>query len=516
MAAPVAAAGPLQVPATTGSEIGVATKPNVLFITVDQWPGSLLGCAGHDTVETPTIDQLARVGTRYTNCYSQTPICIPARRSIMTGMSSRGHGDRDFQPNLPMPEDAPTLADAFGTAGYQRFAIGKLHVYPPRDRIGFEDAILAEEGRGHLGGPDDYEMFLADRGHPGAQFMHGMSNNEYSWRTWHLPECMHVTNWTTSTAARTIKRRDPTRPSFWHVSYTHPHPPIVPLTSYLERYTRRPIEPPVTADWSADPSNLPYALRAVRSYYAALPEQQMADMRRAFYALCTHIDHQLRLLIGTLREEGLLDDTIIVFTSDHGDMLGDHGFYGKRLMYENSARVPLIVVDRAGSRRCGPMGSTDSRLATLHDLMPTVLDMADVAVPETCEGMSLAQHERRDHLYGESHLGARASRMVRDERFKLIWYPAGNRVQLFDLEGDPDERTDLSQSEAFAPVRQRLETVLRKNLYGEDLELVDGDALIGMPEPELPAVDNRGLSGQRGVHFPEVPATDPGVKVGAW
>ncbi|MDF0601108.1 sulfatase-like hydrolase/transferase [Psychromarinibacter sp. C21-152] len=493
-----------------------SAKPNVLFVTVDQWPGDLLGCAGHGTIETPTIDQLARVGTRYTNCYAQTPICIPARRSIMTGMSSRGHGDRDFQPDLPMPADAPTLAGTFGAAGYQTFATGKLHVYPPRDRIGFDDAQLAEEGRGHLGGPDDYEMFLADCGYPGEQFMHGMSNNEYSWRTWHLPERTHVTNWTASTAARTIKRRDPTRPSFWHVSFTHPHPPLVPLDSYLERYTRREMPPPVGGDWSARAEDLPFVVRATRNYYATLTPEQLADMRRAFYALCTHIDHQLRLIIGTLREEGILDDTIIVFASDHGDMLGDHGLYGKRLLYDNSARVPLIVVDRAGRQRCGPMGGTDDRLATLHDLMPTMLDMAGIEGPATCEGLSLAGGDRRAHLYGESHLGARASRMVRDERFKLIWYPAGNRMQLFDLERDPAEQEDLSGNDSFAERRRHLEAVLIDQLYGEDLDLIVGDRLVGLPEPEMPRIDNRGLSGQRGVHFPEVPMADPGTKVGAW
>lgn len=491
-------------------------QPNILFVTVDQWPGHLLGYAGNDTIETPTIDRLAELGTCFPNTYAQTPICIPSRRSLMTGMTSRGHGDRDFQPDLKMPEGAPTLAGCFGRAGYQTTAIGKLHVYPPRDRIGFDDAILAEEGRGHLGGPDDYEMYLADCGHAGEQFMHGMSNNEYSWRTWHLPEETHVTNWTTRTAARAIKRRDPTRPSFWHVSYTHPHPPIVPLASYFDRYARRAMTAPASGDWSENDDTLPFVLKAVRRYYASLPPEQLADMRRAFYALCTHIDHQLRLLIGTLREEKLLDDTIIVFTSDHGDMLGDHGFYGKRLMYEASARVPLIILDRTGEHRVGPPGGTDNRLVALHDLMPTMLDLAGIAIPESCEGESLAVAPKRSHIYGESHLGARASRMVRDERYKLIWYPAGNRIQLFDLRDDPNECCDLSTAPDSKAVVSRLTTLLVSELYGEDRDYVRDGALVGFPEPALEAVDNRGLSGQRGVHYPPVPPANPAEKVGAF
>ena len=173
-------------------------------MTVDQWAGSLLGIAGHPVVETPTLDQLARAGTRYTRAYAECPICIPARRSMMTGTSSCRHGDRDGQ-----PESAQCRAICrrwricFRDGGYQVSAIGKLHVYPSRDRIDFDDALIAEEVDAAISRQvDDYELFLADQGYPGQQFMHGMSNNEYSWRFWHLGEHLHVTNWITFAAAR--------------------------------------------------------------------------------------------------------------------------------------------------------------------------------------------------------------------------------------------------------------------------------------------------------------------------
>ncbi|WP_199194710.1 sulfatase-like hydrolase/transferase [Phyllobacterium phragmitis] len=490
-------------------------RPHVLFVTVDQWPANLLGCAGHPVIETPTLDQLARSGTRFERCYAETPICIPSRRSIMTGQTARGHGDRDFQPGLQMPHGIPTLADSFSRGGYQTFATGKLHVYPPRNRIGFNDAMLAEEGRGHLGGPDDYEMFLADSGHPGAQFLHGMSNNEYGWTTWHLPDHMHVTNWTTMTAARQIKRRDPTRPALWHVSYTHPHPPLVPLANYFNRYARREMPAPVVGDWSKDEEQMPYLLKASRNYYARLPQWQIDDTRRAFYALCTHIDHQLRLLIGTLREEGILDDSVIVFTSDHGDMLGDHGLFGKRLMYDASARVPLIIVDAKKQARI-PANKTNDRLVGLHDLMPTMLDLAGLPIPESVEGLSVLDSNERDHIYGESHLHTRASRMIRDHQHKLIWYPAGNRFQLFDLKNDPLETRDLAGDPSRASVVNRLKDLLYEHLYGEDMALTDGKTFVGLEAPDVTIPDNRGLSGQRGFHYPEVPAIDPNKPVGSW
>lgn len=488
-------------------------RPNVLFITVDQWPGSLMGCAGHPVIETPTLDHLASVGTRFSRAYSESPICIPARRTMMTGTSPRRHGDRTFQPSLPMPADLPTLAETFRRNGYQTQAIGKLHVFPQRDRIGFEEALLAEEGRGALGGPDDYEIFLADRGHAGQQFLHGMSNNEYSWRTWHLPEDTHVTNWTTLMAARSIKRRDPTRPALWHVSYTPPHPPLVPLASYLERYRARDMDEPVMGAWAEDTENLPYPLKLARDYWRQLPPAELADMRRAFYALCTHIDHQIRVIIGTLREEQILDDTIILFTSDHGDMLGDHGFYAKRLMQENSVNVPMILVGTAGDERV-QVGDTDDRLVGLQDIMPTLLTLCGLAVPETCEGTSIVGPNKREHLYAETLAGAKAMRMLHDGRHKLIWYPAESRFQLFDLEHDPREMTDLSEDERYREVMDGLKRRLRDELYGEDLLAVDGERFVGVPVPGEAVAPNRGLSGQRGLHYPAPLLQDPSIVVG--
>ncbi|HCR16942.1 MAG TPA: hypothetical protein DIU35_05620 [Candidatus Latescibacteria bacterium] len=148
-------------------------QPNVLLITTDHWFGSLLGEAGHPHVQTPTLDQIARNGTRFTRAYSECPVCIPARRTLMTGVSPRTHDDRVFKETLRMP-DVPTVAQTFRNAGYQACAVGKLHVYPQRDRIGFDDVILGEEGRMQFGAVDDYELFLGDQGFAGQQFTHGM------------------------------------------------------------------------------------------------------------------------------------------------------------------------------------------------------------------------------------------------------------------------------------------------------------------------------------------------------
>jgi arylsulfatase A-like enzyme len=485
-------------------------KPNVLLICVDHWPGNLLGSAGHPAVMTPTLDQLAANGARFTNAYSATPTCIPARRSLMTGMVARAHGDRVFSEKLPMPA-TPTLAETFSNAGYQTYAVGKLHVYPQRDRIGFDEVLLNEEGR-HLEGltADDYELFLADQGHPGGEYAHGMATTDYLVRPWHLPEHLHPTNWSAREMCRTIKRRDPTRPAFWYLSFNAPHPPLVPLQGYLDLYRDVDIPEPHVGDWTQSFDELPYALKDRHNrWYATLKHtdghtglrrHELKLARQAFYALCTHVDHQIRLVIGMLRAEGLLDNTIIAFTSDHGDMLGDHGQYAKALLYESSAKVPLIMMPTADYEQLGHH-QVDERLVELCDIMPTLLDMAGIPVPDSVDGMSLLSENRREYLYAEHYENDHATRMVRDERFKLIYYLVGNHFQLFDLQNDPHELHNLADDPDFSKVLEALETKLITQLYGVDLTWINNGRLGGLPDKKFVPAPNRGLTAQRGWRF---------------
>lgn len=475
------------------------------MISVDHWPAALLSIAGHPVIQTPTVDALARNGVRFTNVYAECPICIPARRTLMTGMTPRGHGDRVYQDTLTMPA-VVTLADAFRMGGYQTLAVGKTHTYPQRARIGFDDVILDEEGRTQYGVTDDYEMFLADAGFAGRQFEHGINNNEYFSRPWHLPEYTHVTNWATRQMTRAIKRRDPTRPGFWFMSYRHPHPPLVPLACYLDLYAGIEIDEPNIGTWCAD-EDLPYAIATTRTARQGYNAVQTRQARRAFYALCTHVDHQIRLLVGTLREEGLLDNTVICFTGDHGDMLGDHGLWAKEVFYERSANIPLILVGLPGDERLVP-GRTDDRLAGWRDVMPTLLGLCGLPVPQTVEGVSLVTGARRSWIYCEAKAIPLATRMVHDGHHKLIYYPVGNRCQLFDTTKDPFELHDCADRPDFAAVRARLTEILIGELYGGDEAWARNGVLIGLPNRRpQPAVD-RNLSSQRGDHFPPPPITN--------
>jgi len=484
----------------------MSTQPNVLLITADHWPGSLLGVAGHPVIQTPTLDQLARCGTLFTRAYTECPVCIPARRTLLTGTAPRTHGDRTFEVEMPMPQ-VRTIAQAFRDAGYQAFAVGKLHVYPPRARAGFDEVILCEEGRPQLGPTDDYEIYLGEQGLAGQQFLHGMSNNDYVTRPWHLAEEHHVTNWTTRQMARAIQRRDPTRPGFWYLSYTHPHPPLVPPQVYLDMY--RDVHPgdPYHGDWPRTRDSMPCRMnnRLIDSEHYTL--DQIHTARRSFYALCTHIDHQIRIVIGSLREEGLLDDTVIMFLADHGDMLGNHGLWAKRLFYEDSARVPMILVGAKNASRV-PEGRADNRLVGLQDVMPTLLDLAGIDVPETVDGLSMVGNEQRGHLYGEYGESHEATRMIHDGRYKFVYFASGNRKQLFDLEVDPHELKDLIDSNSHAEIRQSLETKLISELYGTDTQWLDDGELVGLPALTDPSPPDRGLSLQRGSHWPVPPQSE--------
>jgi arylsulfatase len=491
----------------------MAERPHVLVVTTDHWPAALLGVAGHATIQTSTLDQLARNGVRYTNAYSECPVCIPARRTLMTGTTPRTHGDRIFKVQEPMP-DLPTLAQAFRDGGYQAYGVGKLHVFPQRNRIGFDDVVLTEEGRPILGAIDDYDIWLGEEGHAGESYGHGMSNNDYAHRPWHLPEHTHVTNWATREMCRMIRRRDPTRPGFWYLSYCHPHPPLVPLASYLDLY--RDVDPvlPVVGEWAAEMGSLPYALCAAQAKWGPFTPQQIRGIHRAFFALCTHIDHQLRLVIGTLREEQLLDNTVILFTSDHGDMLGNHGLWAKRLFYEQSANVPMILMGAAGDPRVGHH-RVDERLVGWQDVMPTLLDLAGLEIPTSVDGLSMVGAERRAYLYGECGEDAMATRMIRERRHKLIYYPVGDYTQLFDLETDPEERHNLAGLPDYAEIEERLTRLLIDELYGEDETWLHDGQLIGLPDQQYQPKPDRGLSGQRGIHWPPPPLDLSGKPVGA-
>ncbi|MCY4007598.1 MAG: sulfatase-like hydrolase/transferase [Rhodobacteraceae bacterium] len=483
-----------------------SNQPNVFLIVADHWAAEHLGFADNPAAMTPGLNELSACGIRFANAYSECPVCIPARRTLMTGMNPKSHGDRVFNDRLRIP-DVTTMAQAFRDAGYQADAVGKLHVHPQRDRIGFDSVILDDEGRPQWGMLDDYDIYLGDQGLPGRQFDHGMSNNQYNWRPWHLDEAHHPTSWAGRMMARTIKRRDPNKPAFWYLGFRHPHPPLVPPQAFLDLYRDVEIDAPYVGDWVKDPENLPFAISALLSRTNLYTDAQMMAAKRAFYALCTQIDYQIRYLVGTLRLEGILDDTIIMFTSDHGDMLGNHNMAAKRIFYESSTNIPMILTANKGNAKAGE-GVVDNRLATFADVMPTLLDLCDIDVPSTVDGISMVGSARHAYIYGECGEDDHSSRMIRDDRFKLIYYPVGNHSQLFDMVNDPREMTDLACDPTHADTLRRLQGRLVSEMYGSDLDWITDGKLTGKPNRPYTWAPHRSLNSQRGDGWPPSPKVD--------
>ena len=483
-------------------------KPNVLLICTDHWSGLLTRMAGHPVVMTPTLAQLARAGVTFTRAYSACPSCIPARKSLTTGMSARGHGDRVYTDGVEWPR-VKTLAGCFHDAGYQTSCVGKLHVWPQRDRLGFDEVLLEEQGRHsamHRGVPDgladDWELYLQDKGLAGQEYASGMCHNDFVARPWHLAEEHHPINWAAREMCRAIRRRDPRKPGFWYLSFSAPHPPLTPLQAYLDLYRDVEMDMPVVGEWARSFDALPLHMKE-RTYPSALrgaPRSEVELARRAFYATLTHIDHQIRVVLGYLREAELLNNTVVVFTSDHGHMIGDHNMWCMTPFYEMSSRIPLIVVPARGDSRLRP-GTTDDRFAEFGDIMPTLLDLAGVAIPSQVTQLSLAGERRRDYIYGEHGEGLRAQRMIRRGRYKMIYYPAGNMTQLFDIESDPRETVDLAADPAMRQELDAMRALLVENSYGNDEEWIRDGRIAGLEAPRFEGVETRGLLGQRGLRF---------------
>lgn len=465
-------------------------RPNVVLLCVDQWRGDCLGVEGHPVVHTPYLDELALDGVRFSRAYSATPVCVPARAALFTGLSPASHGRVGYQDGVPW--DYPlTLAGEFTRHGYQTQAIGKMHVYPERSQLGFQNVILhdgflhfARRGERDLGRVDDYIPWLRQRlGREADYFEHGVDCNSVVARPWDKPEDTHPTNFVAAQAVDFLRRRDPRKPFFLYVSFHRPHPPYDPPAWAFEQYLHAEMPAPPVGDWTE--IFAPWAQpRRPDALAGELPPAVLRRARAGYYGHMTHIDHQVHRLREALSEHGVAGQTWICFVSDHGEMMGDHHLFRKGLPYEGSARVPLLL---AGPRGAGLRpGSSSATLAELRDVMPTLLDCAGLPVPAEVEGQSLlpaargAAQQVRPHLHGEMAMLGQSIQWVVADREKYVWFSGTGREQLFDLERDPAELHDLAPvaeaGDRLAHWRRTLGEELRGREEGfvEDRQLVVG------------------------------------------
>ncbi|OGV72686.1 MAG: arylsulfatase [Lentisphaerae bacterium RIFOXYB12_FULL_65_16] len=463
-------------------------RPNILLIHVDQWRTDCLGCAGHSVVETPHLDALAGESVRFSRAYAAVPSCIASRASLLTGLTPRSHGRVGYRDGVPWNYPV-TLPGLLAGAGYHTQAVGKMHVDPARNLVGFHNVVL-HDGYLHFqrkrqrdfGLFDDYLHWLQREHGPLADYIDtGLGCNGYAVRPWIYEDMLHPTAWVTTQSIDFLRRRDPSKPFFLYASYHRPHPPLDPPRDYLHMYEGKDLPPLPRGDWADAFNQTSY--HGLDSPKPSSPAA-IARARRAYYAQLTFIDHQINRLTHALYEHDVLANTCILFCSDHGDMLYDHGFVAKSLPYEGSAGVPFLL--RLPTAWKVPRRRTLEMPVEMRDVLPTLCDVAGVAVPSSVEGQSLVPLCRgetvpwREYIHGEHPRGDLSNHWLTDGRMKYAWYSQTGREQLFDLANDPQELHDLAPDRAadVAAWRERLvrELTGREEGYVQDSRLVVGRA----------------------------------------
>ncbi|MGI5818699.1 MAG: arylsulfatase [Armatimonadota bacterium] len=465
-------------------------RPNFLLIFPDQWRGDCVGGAyDHPVVETPFLDQMANEGVTFTSAYSACASCIATRAVLATGRTPDEVGRIGYRDRVPWRYE-DTMYHRLRDSGYQTINVGKTHFYPQRLHLGFEENQLYECIRIDEGFDSDYHIWLGreSRGLVRDTAME-ITSNSWMARPWLHDESLHPNTWTAQTAIEMLQRRDPTRPFFLQVGFHRPHPPLDPPVEYFRQYEGREMPPVPVGEWA---SEFGEGVRRVDASTGTLPDHVLDRSRWAYYAQITHLDYQIGRLLECLRMIGELANTWVIFTSDHGELLGDHNHFRKVVALEGSAKVPFIV--RPPGSFDGPRGSRREEPISHFDVMPTVLKQAGLDVPDDVHGQTLEplmageDAPWREYLHGEhSGFADQGNQFVTDGREKFIWLTESGRELFFNLEEDPQELHDRSDDPAYAGRvalwRGRLARILAER--GDDA-LSDGERLI--PGTSLPPV----------------------------
>jgi len=439
---------------------------NVLILHADQHRWDCLGAYGNREIRTPNIDALAADGTAYRNSFCCYPVCTPSRYSLLTGLYVHQH--LGWTNHSTLPSGLPTFPRALKSAGYRTDAVGKMHFTPTYLDVGFERMRLAEQhGPGRW--DDDYHRDLRDLGlvdridqmdqvqefrdaaPPGYWESFGAVTSD-------LPEAHHSTTWIGDRAAEALGQWNDDRPSLLMAGFVKPHHPFDPPRAWADMY--EPDELTLLPGWTEAIGPQDRAMKQGFFRYDRLTE---AGARRAlamYYATISQIDHQVGRLIDLLKHKGLYDNTLIVYTSDHGDYMGFHHTLLKGgYMYDPLVKVPLIVKPAGGT---GP-GTVSDALVSNVDVAPTILSMAGCDVPAEMAGIDLtARPAGRDAVFAD----ADRHYMVRTKDRKLLLCPDLADSLLFDLGRDPLEMDNLlGRSEHQADGAALLDRLARWALF---------------------------------------------------
>jgi choline-sulfatase len=451
--------------AMTGSSFGVsaasseksADRPNLLILMSDQHNPHVLGCRGDSVVRTPHLDALAASGVSFENTYCQAPICVPARMSFLTGQQPSR--TRVWHNTDVLPSDIPTFAHALGAAGYETALVGRMHFEGVDQWHGFEKLLVGNitPAYAHIPHTLPKRLLVGAQGNSRAAVeLAGPGSTTYQ---------AHDEQVAAATAKFLLERpRTGGRPFCAVAGFVLPHSPYICSREDWNQYYDRVALPAVPPDYFEKLHPAVTLWRKNRGI-ENLPPDTIRKARAAYYGLVTHFDRLVGVVISALRKSGLDRNTVVIYTSDHGDMAGENGMWWKSSFYEGSVTVPLIV----SGPGILPSGARVREIVSLIDVCPTLLDLAGAKPLPGATGASLAPLLRGEQVSWANQafsefppvMGVPAMRMIRSGRWKLTHYE-NYRPQLFDLEADPHEYHDLGESLEHAAIRTELhERVLR-------------------------------------------------------
>lgn len=429
------------------------SQPNILFIMVDQLAANALSFYGHPLVQTPHLSRLAENGVVFENAYCNSPLCAPSRFSMMSGQLPSRIGAYDNAANFAA--DVPTMAHYLRALGYQTCLTGKMHFVGPDQLHGFEERRTTDIYPSDYGWVPDWTNFEKR-----PSWYHNMLSVVQAG----VCQASNQLDFDEEVAFQGVRklydlaRSEDKRPFFQLVSFTHPHDPFAITPDYWNRYDHASIDMPATPQLPYDQLD-PHSQRlhhvcALGDY--AQTEERIRHSRHAYYAMISYIDDKVGQLLHALEANGLADDTIIVFTSDHGEMLGERGLWFKMSFFEWAARVPLLIYapKRFAPRRVAPNVS-------LVDLLPTLVAMGNSG-PPLDPAAPLDGHSLLPLLHGDDSQAADVALseilsegaiaplvMIKRGRYKFI-YSEPDPAQLYDVVADPNERQNLAAQPEFA------------------------------------------------------------------
>lgn len=442
------------------SQQALSQQPHIILIISDQHRGDAMHCMGNPSVITPNMDALAADGTLFTNAYSSTPSSTPARSGLLTGLSPWHHGMLGYgrvgsHYRYEMPQ---MLRDLH----YYTFGIGKMHWFPQKALHGFHGTLVDESGR--VESDDfisDYRLWFQLQA-PGLNpDSTGVGWNEHGAKAYQLPENLHPTAWTGKTACEMIRnyKKGNQQPLFLKISFARPHSPYDPPKRLVDLYKDKDVPAPFVGEWCKDKD---YAVRQDAKLadkdaaFGNFGEEYAKNSRRYYYANVTFIDEEIGKVVQALKEQGMYDNALICYISDHGDMLGDHYHWRKTYPYEGSSHIPYIV---KWPSKCGfSKGNRVEEPVELRGLLPTFLEMAEGSVPADMDGQSLVNLINGNTEKWRKYIDLEHSTCyspdnywcaLTDGKMKYIWRFHTGEEELFDLSMDPHELKNVAKEKRY-------------------------------------------------------------------